>query len=660
MPDEYLSFFGSEEAAPDPTIRIKQLVSLITTNKDLYYNHPDSPDVIPDDVFDAYGYELTELDPENEILASVGADDINSPWVKAKHKIPMTSLDKIKTLEEANAWVAKRYVKFFMVEEKMDGFSISLEYEHGILQKVISRNKGIAGDDITRNAVKFKGVKKRLPTAFTGSLRAEVMFVRPEYTIYNEHAKKKGWTVFKNMRNGASGLARRFSGDGVGYLRTFYYDLQSPILSFDTRFEMMNFIKKTLGLWTPWFARVDKEALINVYTEYNNSNRTNKLYEIDGLVVKIDKFSEAATVEDALQKSDDITANPKHMVAWKFEDETRVATVTDLVGSIGLGGRVTPVVHIDPISLGGVTVTKASVHNWDLVAEHGITIGSTVLIKRANEVIPQLVRVLTKTDRGITVPTTCSKCQNDLVTEGKYLLCNNVKCPGIVAGNIRKWIKNLEINYFGMVAIEALVAEGKLETVADLYRLTVNDFVDADLGRGVAKKALGNLRGNLVVPLYLVIGSLNITGVGRSLVKKLVSAGFDTLGKFMQAQVPQMANVDGFGVERSTALWLGLRAHADTLGALKDYIVIQCPSDKVACGVLSGMTFCITGSLNQPKKVYQKMIEDSGGEYVKTFAKDLTYLIASDPNGGSSKLAKARKAGVNVISESELKKMIQG
>jgi len=257
------------------------------------------------------------------------------------------------------------------------------------------------------------------------------------------------------------------------------------------------------------------------------------------------------------------------------------------------------------------------------------------------------------------VPTSCPKCVSTLVTDGEYLRCVNTSCPGIIAGNVRKWVTNLEIDFFGMAIIEAMVATGKLKTVADLYRLTEQDIAD-ECGSGNARRAVANLQAKSVIPLHLLFGSLNITNFGRSLAKLLVKAGYDTVDKMLAATITDMAKVEKFGVERATQVWNGLREMESVIRDLEKLVTVQTATPKATGGILAGKSFCITGSLSQPKKVFQDMIESNGGEYLDSVKSGLTYLIAADPTGTSGKLDSARKKGIQVIGEDGLKKLLTG
>jgi DNA ligase (NAD+) len=648
--------FQAETDKHKDNARVRELMRLIRHHRNLYYN--DMPQ-ISDDEFDAYVDELRDLDPNNEVLFETGApvaDD--SPWVTGTHKIPMFSLDKVNTVAEMKAWTDKVLTDYYCVEEKLDGASLSADYVNGKLVRVLTRGHGDDGEDITRNAVKFKGMKQVLPTNFTGSLRCEAMLFVNDFDAYNAEAAKNGWKIFKNQRNGASGLARRANGDGVHHIRVLFYDIATDTMEFKSRFELMGYIRNRLGLWTPWFARVQYDGLVRVYDEYQSDKRVKLPYEIDGLVVKIDDLDHAKTVDDTLQKSLS-SHNPKAQIAWKFEAETRVTTLESVTWEFGLGGRVTPVANLAPVKLCGVTVTRASLHNARMVLDLGLTVGCQVLVKRANDVIPQVVRALTRTDKSIEFDFTCPACSTKLSTSGEYIYCANKTCPGIIAGNVRKWITNLEIDHFGMSVIDPLVANGKLKSVADLYRLTEEDVADVS-GRGIAKRALANLHAKKVVPTHIFFGSLNITAFGRSLAKMLVKAGYDTVDKMLAGTIGEFAKVDGFGTSRATDVWNGLRENETMIRELEKLVTVQGPKAASAPnGPLAGKSFCITGSLSQPKKVFEQMITDAGGLYETSVKKGLSYLIAESSDSNSDKAQKARKIGIPVIGEAELRAMLK-
>ena len=654
--EEYTDLFAAFGEQQD-NARVIELMKIIRYHRDLYYNgHPE----IEDDEFDALVDELKDLDPTNVVLNEVGApvaDDSN--WEKASHNIPMTSLDKVNTIEELQKWGKTRYVRWYNVQEKLDGGSVSADYVDGKLVQVLTRGRGAEGEIITRNAVNFQGVKRRLPTKFTGSLRGEVMFFANDFAAYNEAARKNGWRVYKNMRNGANGLARRTNGNGVKHLRVLFYEIVGNV-SFGSHFEKMNYIRKRLGLWTPWYARVQFPGLVRIYKEYSSSKRENLPYEIDGLVIKVDSHDEAETIEDTLQKSNRATANPKSQVALKFASETRVTTILAIAADFGLGGTVTPVAEVEPVKIGGVTVSRASIHNWPMVEALNIKVGGKVLIKRANDVIPQVVRMLDDVGTSVAVPTHCPKCNQPLEARHKAIRCGNNDCHGVISGQIRNWVNKIGVKHFGMsTLIEPLVAAGKLRTVADLYKLDEAD-IGPMVGKGYAKKGLANLLKKLDIELHILVGSIGIDDFGRGRAELLTKAGYDTLDKLLTVQIPDMTKVAGIGTGIATAAYTGLRLNEALLRELLTVLVVKAPRVAVQGGILQGKTFCITGSLTQKKAVYEDMILNNGGGYETSLKSNVTHLIAADPGGNSSKLQKARKKGTQVIGEDDLRKLISG
>ena len=638
--------------------RIAGLRNLIRHHRIQYYNGMPQ---ISDEEFDAYVDELRELDPADEVLFEVGApvpDD--SKWITGEHRIPMASLNKVNTQVEFDEWTNRvgstPDLSMFIVQEKLDGLSVSLDYEDGRLVRVLTRGAGITGEDVTRNVVRAQGVKQDLGQPFTGSIRGEAMLLDDDFHTYNRKAARKGWTVFKNRRNGAAGLVRRLSGEGVEYLTVIFYDVAgTAFVSERSKVEWLI----SCGLKVPFFQTGSASVIQEIYDDYEREVRTLLPYDIDGLVVKVNLRTAAEEVERRLDSGSKSDRNPKSQVAWKFADETRVTQLLDVVWQTGKSGRITPVAILEPVALGGVTIKRAGLHNLSNIRDLGLTIGAKVLIKRANEVIPQVVKSLDATTRWITAPGTCAVCGGSTTLDGKYVICPSVTCPARLIGNVRKWIEYLEIDYFGESLIEKLVDAGKLRTVADLYRLTEADLVALDgVGTRGAQRALRNLHSRRTIPLYLLFGSLNVSGFGRSLTKYMIEDGLDTPDRILEADVGRLSTVPKFGPERATMVATALRQLEPVVRDLLGFLEIEQVDPAGAEGSLSGKSFCITGRLSRPKKKWQEEIEAVGGIYEKSVKRGLDFLVCADPSSGSSKLKKAAKLGVAVISEEQLGELL--
>jgi DNA ligase (NAD+) len=311
--------------------------------------------------------------------------------------------------------------------------------------------------------------------------------------------------------------------------------------------------------------------------------------------------------------------------------------------------------------MGGVTVRRISVHNWSNIRNLGISLGAKVLIKRANEVIPQIIKVTgfdpLAASEEIFPPSTCPVCDSAVAVDGEYHVCTNPVCPAVVAGTIRKWIINLEIDNFGEKLIEQLMDAGKLRTIPDLYRLTESDLTALDrVGTRSAQKALQNLHAKKEVPLHLFLGSLNIRGFGKTLAQHLVDAGMDTLASVRALTPAQLAEVPQFGPERSQIICGSLTQLAGVIDDLCQFVTIKNPAP--TSGALAGMTICLTGKLSRSKKAWQELIEAAGGKFTNTVSKNLDMLVCADPESGSSKLVKAAKLSVKIIAETDLEGML--
>ena len=635
--------------------RTEELVVLIRKHRQLYYN--DTPEV-EDDVFDAWVDELTELDPSNPVLQEVGADVDESHWEIVEHTIPMTSLDKVNTAEELQAWMAQRSASAYCVQEKLDGISISVEYRKGKIFKAVTRGAGLKGEDITRNVMNMKGIPHCPHEDLDFTLRGEIMMLQEDFEEYNRVCAKRGWRdePYKNARNGASGTARRLDGKGTELLTVMFYELHVETHNFyRSKYQDMKHIER-LGFQVPFYERVDGTSrLLEIYDEYENGKRENLPYEIDGLVVKVDLEGEADDLEAKLQNSTRKGKNPKSAVAWKFSAETRVTTLEDIVWNLGKGGRVTPIGLLGPVAIGGVTVRRASLHNWDNVKDLNLAPGCDVLIKRANDVIPQVVK---RTDNrvdemGFTPPSHCPGCNAQLQWDNKYLECVNPACEALLKGTLRRWVEKVDVKFFGESVIEALVDDGKVKSIADLYKLSLQDIEDST-SPGIASRAHKNLHANKCLELSVLIGSLGIKGFGRSLSRMLTEAGYDTVDKMLAITRSEIAVIDQFGDERADFIVDGLKRNESVIRELECLLTVEAPIEASQVqGPLTGLSFCITGKLSQPKKFYEAVIASSGGEYKPSVRKGLDYLIAADPSSGSSKLQKAERVGVKIISEDE-------
>ena len=618
--------------------RIKELETKILQARKDYYNHQPT---VPDKVFDAWVDELRTLEPNNKAVTAIGAPVIQSEWKKAKHQIPMGSLDKVNTPEELSDWAKDKSGKLCVVE-KLDGLSIECIYEHGKLVQAITRGDGDIGEDITVNVARMGGVNTDLKIDFNGSLRGEIIMKK---SIHQKYFSDKA-----NPRNAASGVSKRLDGVDVDKLDILFYQVLGDA-DFDTEQAQFVWIANH-GFTTPnWWVIKTADKVNEFWREYQDTKRDKLDYDIDGLVVRVDDLVKQLALGDK-------DLRPKGAIAFKFDNEARESIIRDIIWQVGNSGRMTPVAIVDPVALVGATITRASIYNMSYIRELGISIGASVLVVRANDVIPRVEEVITPSKLVYTPPVYCPECNTELIENGEHIQCpNTFGCRAQIIGRIKNWVKELNLLEWGDTLIEKLVDAGKVSNVADLYKLKVDDIANLDrLGEKTAKKCLEILWDNKEVPLEVFLGALSIPMVGQSTIKAIMNAGCDTLEKFGQLGAAEFEVVPGLGPIKAKCLADGLATNQQLiLDILANGVKIK---DKIV-GKLSNKSLCFTGAMKNKRPVLEKMATDAGGDIKSSVGKGLTYLVIADPNSTSSKAQAARKFGTTLISEEEFLEMVK-
>jgi DNA ligase (NAD+) len=651
-----------------PDQQIAVLEREIRRHRDLYYNK--TPE-ISDSEFDALVDRLQELDPENSVLADVGApvdlvDESGLP--KKRHKIPMGSLDKV-TDDRLEAWANKAGPRF-LVQEKYDGISLELEYEDGELIDAITRGDGLIGEVVTHNAVSFRNVRTTLPDRFSGSLRGEVILRR---SIFEAEFLERG---FANPRNTVSGLVRKKHGDRSlnGRLEIYCYDIIDEGRVFTTEREKMEALRDELRveIAESWFD-LDVAGIRALFREYlgnggDGGRRDSLDYDIDGLVVRSDSI--------ARQEELGVRQNrPRYAMAFKFPSTGKITTLEAVDWSLGIGGRVTPVARLHPVGVSGVTVSNATLHNVDIVRNLGLRIGDRVLVERRGDVIPQVLRVVESRGGEVPIPpTACPSCGRLLAMDGRFLICTNDACPGRIYGDVMKWVRELEIDSLGEKWVSVLVEKGLVRTPADLYRLSIDDLVPLDrMGKKLASKVIQNIAGTRAPPLDRFVAGLNLPGFSRQRVQMLGEQGLHSLSELRALEPTRIAEFKGFGEILATEIVDGLARKTAVIDELLAVGIV--PRDLAGgtsipgSGPLSGKTFCFTGAVQSVdpstgKRWTRKQLEDRvatlGGRALSGVTAGLDYLVMADPNSTSTKAKKAREQGTRVLSEKEFFALIEG
>jgi DNA ligase (NAD+) len=622
--------------------RIKELEKSILKARNDYYNHTST---VSDQVYDAWVDELSVLDPKNLAVTSIGYEPVSN-WEKFQHVYPMGSLNKCQTHEEFVKWSTDHIHKNdkIFVTTKLDGLSVSLMYENGILVKAATRGSGEIGELITPNVAKMNGVPLRLRKKVSATIRGEIVLSKDNH--------KKYFADYSNARNAASGISRRYDGEGCQYLDVLVYQIFTDdvdITSQQQQFEELT----NLGLTAPVSYLLTSNAeILELKNKYQSSLRDLYPYDMDGLVahqndlVKLDSFGI-------------VNNRPKGSIAIKFDSVAREAYVAQIMNQVGNSGRITPVAVFSPkVQLMGAEVEKASLHNFSNIAALGIDVGAKVLVCRSNDVIPYVQEVVSSTGTVFDPPTHCPECGAPTMENGEYLQCTNtMDCPAQVSGRIRNWIKELNILEWGDGLITKLVESGKVKTVADLYKLSVDDLSQIErMGKKSATKCHQMLWSNVEIPLETFLGALSIPMIGASTIKAIMSDGYGSLNQFFQTTAESFEQINGVGPSKAASLRIGLQKNKELISdLLQNGIKIK---EKVQ-GKLSGCKIAITGSTNLKRAELEKMIMDHGGEYKSAVNKTCSHLLIADVNSTSSKAVAARKLGCKLISEEDFLSLIK-
>ena len=635
----------------DKASRIKELVSLISRYQKSYY---DGEAEISDAEFDKLWDELKEIDPENELLKKIGADSGN--FAKLRHIMPMGSQEKAASPEEFLSWAEKHIYDEYLVEYKLDGASLELQYEHGILAHAVTRGDGATGDDITQNAKKMNGVLPVLMDSsfktvdYTGGVRGEVIMT---HKVHSEKFSDKA-----NCRNAANGLMKRKNGDGCEYLTLITYDAWavSGGQPFSDEEEKVNWLKSLGFNVCPLFIAKSPQEVID-YRARIMDERKKLDYDIDGLVVKERKIDHA----DASRN------RPDRQIAFKFSLEEAVSTLRNVEWSIN-GGTYTPVAVFDEVALNGTMVQRASLANPDTMRALGVKIGCKVVVVKRGEIIPKIESAVHENESQefpVKMPEKCECCGTPLVDEGSRLFCPNKSCEKRVLHQIMKWNSVVDIRDLGETLVKELFKSGKVKSISDLYSLTEQDLTPFFLNEdSIAneKKSLGaqkvvkSIQSKRELPLSVFVAGFDIEGIGETSAEKLVSAGYDTLEKLLSMTKAQCSEIYGFAETMAEIAVEGLAENKNEMLFLsKNIIKIR----ENGGGILAGKSFCFTGELFSMKRAdAEALVKQNGGTCKSSVTKDLSYLVTNDKDSGSSKNLKALKFGIPVIDEKQFLKLI--
>lgn len=682
----------------DAAARIAALRDEIARHDYLY--HVEARPVISDEQFDALVRELRDLEAAHPELITpesptqrVGERPI-AGFVHVRHAVPMLSIDNTYSPEELREFDARvrrgleGAAVEYLVDPKIDGIAVSLRYEGGRLVQGATRGDGETGDDITHNLRTLRSIPLRLRGAdWPGTLevRGEVYWPRPAFERVNERRIAAGEEPFKNPRNATAGTlkqkdAKKVVGLGLTFCAHGFGQIEPAPTGVHRASELFARLRDW-GLPTSPHARVlpNIEAVVAFVADWDARRRTLD-YETDGLVIKVDRLEQ----RDALGFT---SKSPRWCIAYKYAAAQARTKLLDVDFQVGKLGTITPRAVMEPVFLAGTTVRHASLHNFDQVARLDVRIGDTVIVEKAGEIIPQVVRVVLeerpRDARPVQRPTACPACGGPVQQDegGVYLRCVNPTCPA-------QWVERLkffcgrdqmDISGLGDVIVERLAADGFAQTYADLYRLADRRselvklvFEQERESRGEVKKIqveFGEKRTDLLLagieksrsqPLYRLLAALNIRHVGVN-TAELLAEHFGDMDALAAADEAALQQVEGIGPEVAASVrgWFDSPAGQRIIRELKAVGVnmTQPRRTVAAAGPLKGRTVVVTGTLSRYKRSeIEALIKNLGGRTAGSVSKNTDYVVAGADAG--SKLERARELGVTVLDEAAFDRLI--
>lgn len=649
---------GKITPAGDGHSRARRAIELekkVRHHQSLYY---DGNPEISDDEFDRLWDELKALEPDNDLFSIINSETTDG-FPKEYHLIPMGSQEKAANPEAFAAWAAKMKFDEFLVQYKLDGASLELQYENGRYIRAVTRGDGRIGDDITGNARKMKGVVAVLAgesgpagkSPFSGGVRCEVIMSHEVLT--NQYPDKA------NCRNAANGLMKRKDGTGSEHLEVICYDAApgSPGSPFTGTAPFTDEITKLHWLSAQGFTVVPMQicrgaqAVIE-YRGHVMDIRSGLPYDVDGLVVKGREIDPA----------DLVRSRPEKQIAFKFSLEEAVTVLREVEWSES-GATYTPIAKIDPVQLAGTTVQRANLANPNMISSMNLRIGSRVVVTKRGEIIPKIEALLENPDGCVPIvqPVKCGTCGTALTDEGTRLFCPNPACPKLIHHRLEKWISVLDVRDFGINLIKRLFDTGRVRSIPDLYTLTEDELAALDrMGTLSAAKVIKSLRSRRAVSLPAFIAGFDIEGIGETMVEKLVEAGFNTIEKLYAADENDFAAVYQFGDIMAHSMKAGLDTLRPEMDALLSSGAVEIAAP-VTGGIFAGQSFCFTGELATMKRPQaETLLKSLGGSARSSVVKGLTWLVTNTPDSGSSKNVKARELGVGIINEEAFLAMARG
>ena len=666
-----------------------KLRSEIEYHNNLYYNE-DNP-IISDMEYDFLIRELKELEQKYPELLEYNKNGENSPtekiggtasekFSKVRHRVPMLSLSNTYNISEIEDF-DKRVKKIILAENiennskeleyilelKLDGLSISLIYENGMLVQAVTRGDGQVGEDVTENIREIPTIPKKLKENVSLEVRGEIILPISSFNRINQEREDEGEDVFANPRNAASGTIRQLDKTIVaerGLDCYLYYLVNAENYGIKTHLESIEYIEKLGFKTTKIFEKYTDFKKLEEAIDKWHDDRKKLDYETDGLVIKVNNFS----LYEILGYT---TKSPRWAIAYKFPAEQVKTKLMDVTFQVGRTGVITPVAELEAVNLSGSVVKRASLHNFDEIRRKDIKIGDNVIVEKAAEIIPQVVNVVFDDRTGeeieIQEPANCPVCNSKLAHEEGLvaLKCHNPLCPEKVKRQIAYFVSRDAMNISGLgdKIVEKFIELGKIKTIVDIYSLKEYREELENLEK-MGQKSVDNLINNIEASknrdFSKVLYALGIPFVGK-FNANLLTKNFENIENLKNQSIENLLSVKGIGDKVAIAVNTFLNNEnnwkiiTDLQNIGLQFAINESDLKEIADNPIKGKNFLATGKLQKYKRNDIKdIILSKGGNYLSAVSKNLDFLIAGEKAG--SKLEKAEKLGIRVLTEEEFER----
>lgn len=651
--------------------RIDDLTEELKYHSKLYYEQ-DAPQ-ISDREYDMLQRELVELETEfpefahNDSPTKKVGGNVAEKFSSVEHKVRMESLQDAFSYEELRSFDKRVREVFpnavYSVEPKIDGLSVSLQYENGLFTIGSTRGDGDVGENVTENLATIKSVPQKInDNSVLLEVRGEVYMSHESFDEFYKHQELNGLKLPKNPRNAAAGSLRQKDSKVTASrnLDIFVFNIQQSNHSeIENHIDSLEYLKKIGFNTLPFYKRcVTIEEAISEIERIGNV-RGELDFDIDGAVIKVDNFA-------ARQDIGSTSKFPKWAIAYKYPPEEKETVLKDIEINVGRTGAITPTAVFDTVLLAGTSVSRASLHNEDFIKEKGIGIGDTIIVRKAGDIIPEVVGVKHHIDGNpvYTLPRICPSCGAEVyrIDDEAALRCNNPSCPAQLLRNLIHFTSRdaMDIEGLGPAILETLVDNGIIKTPVDIYSITKDDLLKLDkFKEKSATNIINAIEKSKENELYRFIYALGIRHIGLK-ASKLICGKFGSVDNILNATFDDYMNIEGFGetLARSASEFFSLHETAELIERFQAMGLSMKVEDNNVDNRFEGMTFVLTGTLEgMTRDEASEIIQRHGGKTSSSVSKKTTYVLAGEAAG--SKLTKAESLGVKVINLQEFIKMVE-